>query len=66
VRGQPRFVLVVGAANADHVLDRRQVSAQLLDCAAELRPDKQQARPVDGEGQRRAIRARNAMTANSR
>jgi hypothetical protein len=48
------------------VLDRRQVSAQLLDCAAELRPDKQQARPVDGEGQRRAIRARNAMTANSR
>ena len=44
VRGQPRFVLVFDAVDANHPLDRRQLSAQLLDCAAELRPDEQQAR----------------------
>ncbi len=42
VPGQPRFVLVVGAADADHALDARQLIAQLVDRAGELRPDEQQ------------------------
>ena len=44
VRGQPGFVLVVGAADADHPLDRRHLIAQLVHGTGELGPDEQQPR----------------------